>query len=264
MYKFIKNEYLINLLMFIFGGIAVFLLTFVYEKEKVMERIVIFKGKLKRFLYNITSQISIIIAFAIIYKISVAIGYESDMLSNLIGAGLSIFIIDFLHKERELNKKKELSELLRYKIKEIIGISNKMLLKYIDFKDYKANDISKDLLVNIIAKQNLLTETVEIMSIKDTGEVCQEKVPKIDYPFYIARELNPLLTQLISNYGQYLDHDQIIVLIELDGLLDKNIFKSRISTINGINDSVFEGYIPSFVDALERLNNIVKKLETRS
>lgn len=261
--KSIKYKVLIYTLIFIMGGLFGIVFRITFTRERVLKLLTNIKNKTKRFIYNLISQFSIIIVFSIIYLFFVSINYEEDMLPNLIGTLLSVFIIDFLIKERELNGKSDLNDLLDYKIKEISTISDQMLIKYIGFENYNSGGISKDLFENIFSKQDLLTDIVEHTYITDEGEICTENVVKIDYPFYIAKELRPLVTQLISDYGKHLEHNQIVGLIELDEFLNKKIFHTKISLVEGVESTDTTKYVNSLIEVLDRLNNIVKKIKIR-
>lgn len=258
------NYFILISISFFLGIIVALFLVFVCGKKRIKEKLNIYKGKGKRFLKNTTNHSSIFFLLIILYIIFKFLGYEEEMLPEIIGTGLSVFIINFILEEREYNKEKDIKKLLNFKMKKICSISKDMLLKYIDFNDYDINNISKDLLVNILSKQDLFHETIIHYDIQDTGSVVKKQIPKIDYPFFIAKELRPILMELTSNYGQYLEYEQIMAIIELEEILNKKIFNSRISLVEGIEEQPLDVYKEALADSLDKFNGIISKLQVRS
>lgn len=259
-----KYEFLLRLIYFLFGIIITFLITLKYDKEKILTLLNTIKDKFTRFIKNGTSHSIIILILVIAYLISDYLGYGTQALPEIIGTGASIFIINFFLEEREYGKKKDLKELLDYRMKKICDISNKMLLEYINFDEYDPININCELFINVFKTQNLLIEKIKMSYIDDDGKINNEEVIKIDYPYFIAKELNPIVKQLTSNYGQYLDYNQIMTLIELEEMLSKRIFKSRISLMGELDGQVPKEYIIGLAESLSKLNDIVSKLNTRS
>lgn len=258
-----KYEILFRLIYFLFGIIITFLITLKYNKEKILTLLKAIKDKVTRFIKNGINNSIIILILVIAYLIFDYLGYGTQALPEIIGTGASIFIINFFLEEREYGKNKDLKELLDYRMKRICDISNKMLLKYINFDEYDPININNELLINILKTQNLLMEKIKMSYIDDDGRINNEEIIKIDYPYFIAKELSPIVEQLTSNYGQYLDYNQITTLVELEEMLNRRIFKSRISLMGELEGQVPEEYIIGLAESLSKLNYIVSKLNIR-
>jgi voltage-gated potassium channel Kch len=233
---------------------------FPLTREQIKIGLSIAKGKCCRFSKHILQLIPVFLILVIIYLICLKFQYGDSLLPELIGTGISIAIIDFLIKEREEAEKKNLNYLLINKLDRIHKYIKSIILKYIDFENYESEIINKELLENILAKQNLNQPSICYKIITDEGKLNELTVSKFDYLYYIGRELRPVLSSFMSNYGGALSYKQICQLIKLEEILDKGIFKTRPSTLGNLEGEVYNNYKKAIIETLIELITISKQL----
>lgn len=262
-----------NNLLFLIIGPSIFffisgiLLSFIlYPKLSESKRKRIYKyiiNKIKRFFKNLIQFSPIIFILIFLYYCFKLFGYDKDMLPELIGAGISVLIINFIIKEKEYNKKSKLDKILNNKLKEIISKSEKMIFKYIDAEEYFSVSIDSNILHKIFKKQDLVESRIKHNIIYENGVAETIEISKIDYLFYIRKDLYPLLNQFVSSYGIYLEYDQLHLLISLQEILDRNIFRTKLSSISEINADIYEKYVDVLVELLLEINKIMLKFKNK-
>lgn len=140
-------------------------------------------------------------------------------------------IIDFLLKERELSRRQKVKLLIDDRINRIIVNIKGIILKFINLEQLEEVRVSKEIIEGIIQKQNLVEEKVNHTLIKEDGQVEELEISKMDFTYYVGKELEKDVDDLLINFNQFLDSNQIYFLVNLKETLPKKIFKIRCSTL---------------------------------
>ena len=230
-------------------------------KKYVFKNMIIeLKKMVYRFIKNLITLIPIIFILVIIYFISCLFNFGSNLLPELIGSGVSIIVINFILNEKDYKERKTLLLLLENKINAIYKQSRDLILKYIDFNEYKENEITRELLVNILGKKDLLKDTVDVTYIDTDGIIKTEKIILIDNPYFIGKELKPKVDQM-SSYASYLGYDRITAIVKLEEILNKRIFTVRISKIEGLSTESCKQFLDPLIDSIMELIIVLNKIK---
>lgn len=247
--------------------IIVFMLGILFDrlligKQKFKFLMIEIYNKIKRFLQHTISISAVFIVLIITYYISERIfNYGSAILPNLISTGLSILIIDFLLKERSVAEKEKVNFLIKDKISNVKSSINKIILKFINLDEMQDSNLSNELITNILSKQKLDEKVLDYIEITPDGQVNELKISKFDLTYYISREIEPEVTNLIQNFNQYLTVDEICILTKLNDVLKKNkIFKVKFSNFEKVNGEEYEFYKNLLISAIIELNSVLGML----
>ncbi|MHB8065693.1 MAG: hypothetical protein ACYDG2_24255, partial [Ruminiclostridium sp.] len=213
----LENRYIYILLIisFLAGALFMNILYLKLQKNIFKNMIIEWKMMLYRFIKNLITLIPVVFILVIVYFISCLFSFGSNLLPELIGAGISIVVINFILSEKDHKERKTLRLLLENKINAIYKQSRDLILKYIDFNEYKENEITRELLVNILGKKDLLKDTVDVTYIDINGIIKTEKIILIDNPYFIGKELKPKVDQM-TNYASYLGYDRMTAIVKLE------------------------------------------------
>jgi len=221
-------------------------------------------SKIRRFFRNVLNLSPIILVLILLYYAFKLFDYGEEILPELIGTGISVLIINFIIKEKEYNEKSKIDKILKNKIKQIIDISNQMILKYIDAEDYININLNKDTLYTILKKQDLRKSEITYKNITQDGIAEIKQISKLDYLFYVRKELYPLIHNFISSYGIYLEYRQLSLLMSLQEILERNIFRGRLSVQkDNIDDDIYKKYLDVIVELLLEINKIILKFNIK-
>lgn len=254
MYFFIGGT--LALISFILGVYLDNLLKF---KINISKFIIYLYEKLKRFVKHVISLSGIYIILIISYYVfEKFFGYGQQILSNLISAGLSVIFIDFLIKERDLKDRKKVNILIKTKILNIGEKIQKIILQFSNLSGVGKQTISNEVIRNILEKDELIKEVIDYIEFTKDGQATELKLNKFDYIYYVAKEIEPDVSMLIQNFNQFLENDEMISLIKLRDLLDKNkIFKVRYSSYKNITGEEYEFYKELLIDVIIQLNDVI-------
>ncbi|WP_154826939.1 hypothetical protein [Clostridium butyricum] len=241
---------------FILGGMLTYFLS-LQSKEKIKEILLLTRSKGWRFFKHTISLVGVFFATAVAYFIFDKINYGKEMLPNLISSALSVLIIDFLLKERALAEQNKINILINDKINSVIKNINKIILKFINLEDVEKSRLTDEIISSILSKQNLAEETLEYQQITEDGQVLSLEISKFDFTFYVAKEIEPEVSNLIQNYNRYLSAEQICNLIKLKEILSSKIFKVRYSTYKNITQAEYKLFESLLIKALIELNYIL-------
>ncbi|NFA42254.1 hypothetical protein EXM65_06590 [Clostridium botulinum] len=230
-----KDIVYIAIISFIVGCFITFILTKKLSLKKLLDAITTIKYKSIRFLRHTISLTGVFVVILITYFILDKFNYGEQILPNIISTGLSILIIDFLLKERELSQRQKEKEkvklLIDDRINRIIRNIKGIILKFINLEQLEDVKVSKEIIKGIIQKQDLVKEKVTHTLIKEDGEVDELEISKMDFTYYVGKELEKDVDDLLINFNQFLDSNQIYFLVTMKETLSKKIFKIRCSTL---------------------------------
>lgn len=249
----------IAIISFLFGGIITFILVKILSMKRIGDAMLLVKRKSIRFIRHTISLTGVFIVILIIYFILDKLNYGEQMLPNIISTGLSILIIDFLLKEREIiqrqKEKEKVKALIDNKINRIVMNIEGIILKFINLDQVVGVKVSKEIIEGIIKKQNLVQDKLEHTVITENGQVDELEISKIDFTYYVGKELEKDVDDLLTNFNQFLDSSQIYFLVKLKEILSKKIFKIRCSTLyTEIEEDEYKFIEELLVDTLGELN----------
>jgi len=234
-------------------------------KDRVTLFIKLIYNKCKRFIRHIISLSAVYVVLIIAYYISEKLfNYGDSILSNLISTALSIVFIDFLLKERALDDKAKVSELIKGKIINVREKIQVIILKFVSLESLKAQTLSDDIISSILEKESLAENVIDFIYFTDDGQAKEIKICKFDYIYYVSKEIKSDVTILIQSFNQYLSTAEMVTLIKLKELLDKNnIFKVRYSTYENVTTEEYNFYKGLLIEAILELNSIALMFEKR-
>jgi hypothetical protein len=221
-----------------------------------------FKLTIYRFFLHLLTMIPIAIALILLYFIiNVLFSYGSSIMPELIGAAISVIVIDFLIKERELKEKQSINVLLNNKISRISETIDEVLKKFIDFENFDKKNINKELLVNILEKQELDIPLIDYQYLESDGSYKKEKISKFDYIYFIGKDLLPVVDNLITKYSRYINNDILCDLISLEDILSERLVKFRISSMGTIDKDIYDRIVDVIIEYLIIMNALSIKLD---
>ena len=131
---------------------------------------------------------------------------------------------------------------------------------FVSLQDIGTTELSDGVIRGILDNQDLKKRTIRHVEITEVGEVLVEEVSKFDYIFYVAKELNPEVNELLQNYTAYLSAEQLYMLMELKYVLRENkVFRSKFSTFDNPNEAEENKYKEFLTSAIISLNKVIKK-----
>lgn len=230
-----KDTIYIAIIAFLIGCLGTFILVKKLSIKKIGEVISLIKYKSIRFIKHTISLTGVFIVMIIAYVILDKFNYGQQILPNIISTALSILIIDFLLKEREVSQREKEKEkvklLIDDRVNRIIRNIKGIILKFINLEQLNDVKVSKEIIEGIIQKQDLIQDKVEHILIKEDGQVEELQISKMDFTYYVGKELEKDVDDLLINFNQLLDSNQIYFLVKLKETLTKKIFKIRCSTL---------------------------------
>lgn len=263
-----KDTIYIAIISFIVGCFITFILVKKLSMQKIVDTLSLIKYKSIRFIRHTLSLTGVFIVILITYFILDKFNYGEEILPEIISTGLSILIIDFLLKEREVSqrqKEKEKVELLiDDRINRIIRNIKGIILKFINLEQLEDVKVSKEIIEGIIQKQDLIKEKLNHTLIKEDGQVEELEISKMDFTYYVGKELEKDVDDLLINFNQFLDSNQIYFLVRLKETLSKKIFKIRCSTLYTEFEKEEYGVIENLlIDTLGELNVSLENREAK-
>lgn len=252
---------LIIFLAFIAGILFTIFLYSIIHKIKFDYILRVMKNKTKRFIKHIVSLTGVflsLIAISIIFKL---LKYDSQMFPNIISVGLSVLIIDFLLKEREQAEREKVVIIIDSKLEQIMRRINAIVLKFVNLEDIINISVDEEIIKKLIEQKDILHDQIEHSYITEQGDVEIAQISLVDFTYFIAREIEADINDLISNFSQYLTSNQILLLIKIREILSQKIFKIRcsklydIETITEAEYGIIKGYL---LQALLGLNKIIE------
>ncbi len=214
------------------------------------------------------SLTGVFVVILITYFILDKFNYGEQILPNIISTGLSILIIDFLLKERELSQRQKEKEkvklLIDDRINRILKNIKGIILKFIDLEELEDVRVSKEIIEGIIQRQNLIEEKINHTLIKENGQVDELEISKMDFTYYVGKELEKDVDDLLINFNQFLDSNQIYFLVKLKETLSKKIFKIRCSTLySEFENKEYKVIENLLIDTLGELNVSLENREAK-
>lgn len=230
-----KDTIYVAIISFIIGCFITFIFVKKLSAEKIGKLIYVIKYKSIRFLRHTVSLTGVFIVILITYFILDKFNYGEQILPNIISTALSILLIDFLLKERELAQKQKEKEKVKLLIDDRINRITKnikeIILKFINLEQLDDVKVSKEIIEGIIQKQDLIKDKVKHTLIEEDGQVRELEISKMDFTYYVGKELEKDIDNLLINFNQFLDSNKIYFLVKLKETLSKKIFKIRCSTL---------------------------------
>lgn len=230
-----KDTIYIGIISFIVGCFITFILIKKLSMKKIGYAISLIKYKSIRFIRHTISLTGVFIVILITYFILDQCNYGKQILPEIISTGLSILIIDFLLKEREESQRQKEKEkvklLIDDRINRIIRNIKGIILKFINLEQLEDVKVSKEIIEGIIQKQDLFQEKLNHTLIKEDGQVEELEISKMDFTYYVGKEMEKDVDDLLINFNQFLDSNQIYFLVKIKETLSKKIFKIRCSTL---------------------------------